>query len=124
MALQINNILAQFGLNEKEISVYKSGLMLGQAPASLIGKKVNLARSSTKFLCDELVKKGLMTTCLQGNTTYYSAEAPNKFLYLINKEYENLEKKHENTKVAVAELSKLYGNGGKLPKVKYFTGQE
>lgn len=121
----MNNIrktLEKIGLNDKEIKIYLTSLSIGQAPASLLGQRNNIVRSTAQYTCQSLADKWLMNVISKGNTFFYSPSEPEKLLSLVNREYDLVEKKFQATRVIMGDLKALMNPYAKLPKVKYFTG--
>lgn len=121
---KIENALENFGLSEKEISIYLEILKLGFAPASILAKITGIARSSGKFICDQLVKKGLLSETIQVNTSIYVAEAPEKLLEILELKKLELEKKRDEFNSIIPDLSLIFNPNSSLPKIKFYSSEE
>lgn len=119
---KIRKILEQIGLNDKEIKIYLTSLSIWQSPASILGQKNNIVRSTAQYTCQSLSDKGLLDVTPKGNTFLYSPCDPEKLLSLVNKEYDKVEKKFHSTRQIIGDLKAMMNPSAKLPKVKYFTG--
>ena len=84
--------------------MYLSLLPIGSAPASILGKRTKLPRSTARYICQQLVKKNLFFETQKGNTFIYTIESPEKLLFLIKKEEEELQRKKEKVAKTVEEL--------------------
>lgn len=71
----LTNLLRTFGLNEKEMTVFKKVLALGSQPASGVARLCEMPRNTVRSILDSLVKKGLMVKSTRANTQYYSTES-------------------------------------------------
>ena len=69
----VENLL-QFGLNEKEISVYLSLISLGPAPVKLISKQARVNRGTTYDILKSLIDQGLV-----GYYKHYDQEDTKQF---------------------------------------------
>jgi len=104
--------------------VYLSLLPIGSAPASILGKRTKLPRSTARYICQQLVKKNLFFETQKGNTFIYVVESPEKLLFLIKKEEEELQRKKEKVAKTVEELKLMINPNTILPKVRFFEGKE
>lgn len=116
----INETLKLLGLNENEISIYLTALSLGNAPASLIGKRVNIERSHTIYICKGLVKKWFLTFIEKNNTFFYSPIPPYKLLQITEKEKKEIEDKETKLNRIIWELESMINPNTSLPKVKFY----
>lgn len=118
---KIRKTLEKIGLNQKEIKIYLTSLSIWQSPASILGQKNNIVRSTAQYTCQSLSDKGLLNITPKGNTFLYTACDPEKLLSLVNKEYDLVEKKFQSTRQIIWDLKAIMNPSIKLPKVKYFT---
>lgn len=121
----VENLL-QFGLNEKEISVYLSLISSGPAPVRLVAKQAGVNRGTTYDILKNLIELGLVSYYKQygkeDKRQYFVAEPPQKLLDAIEGKKRNLETvKVQITKV-IPELESLYEKSGARPVVKYYEG--
>ena len=80
--MEIEKVLEQLGLNEKEAKVYLACLQLGKAAVLLIAKKAALKRPNTYLILEALSAKKLISIVIEGKKKYYTAESPTKLLQL------------------------------------------
>lgn len=120
--IAILEILSKIGLDRKESELYLQLLSSGEAPASVLAKRIDLPRSTTQFKCQNLVKKGFFKVIIKNNSNLYSAEPPDKLLYIFNQEISALEQEKEKLKTHLPELLKIYNPLANLPKTRVFEG--
>lgn len=121
---EIRPILRSLGLNEKEIILYLMLLQLGTAPASLLGDKTGISRSTAQYTCQQLTKKGLISMATKANTFLYTAEPPEKLLYLLHTEQEELERKETRVNRIIGTLKAMINPDISLPKVQFYEGKK
>ena len=121
--MTLQEILKGLGLNEKEITIYLTLLPLGSAPASVLGKRTNIMRSTAQYTCQQLVKKDLVKAVLQGNTIVYFPETPFKLLHLLEHQQKELNAKKDNLEEIIGDLEAMINPHAILPKVKFFEGR-
>lgn len=118
------DVLQQVGMNEKEISVYMALLELGSQPASVIGKKSKINRSSTYLVLDLLIKKGFVNQYTRADVKYFTAADPQVIVRSIKKKEVQL----KNTRQELTSLlPNLYGLANPLsvkPKVRFYEGEK
>ena len=78
--MQIEKQLQEIGFEEKEAKVYLSSLQLGENTAFNIARRCDLKRSTTYFVLNNLVKKGLLSIKQTRKATLFSATNPNKLI--------------------------------------------
>lgn len=119
----VENLL-QFGLNEKEISVYLSLISEGPSPVRLVSTRAGVNRGTTYDILRDLMKQGLVSYYKQGEKKqYFVAEPPQKLLDAIENKRRSLETLKLHINKALPELESLYEKSGARPVVKYYEGQ-
>jgi len=118
--------LRQFGLDEKEISVYLALISLGPAPVRLIAIKSGVNRGTTYDILKALIKQGLVSYYQQhskdSKKQYFVAEPPEKILTAIEKKIADLGSLKTSIHTSLPELESLYEKSGAKPVVKYYEG--
>lgn len=118
--------LRQFGLNEKEISVYLALISLGPSPARLVAQKAGVNRGTTYDILKGLVALGLAAHYKQynrsGKKQYFAAEPPRKILNAIEAKKRDLEMLKAQVDKDLPELELLYEKSGAKPVAKYYEG--
>lgn len=121
----VENLL-QFGLDEKEISVYLSLISLGPAPASLVARKSQVNRGTTYDILDRLIKLGLVSFYKEyqqaSSKQHYVAEPPQKLVNAIENKKRNLDTLKLHISKSLPELESLYEKSGARPVAKYYEG--
>lgn len=120
----IETVLEELGLNQNERTIYKTLLRLGVSPASVLGDRSNISRSTAQYTCNQLAKKGIVTKSKKANTFLYVIESPNDLLGLVHKKQEKLQEQERRTQHVVQSLQALQSTQVVLPKVRFFEGKE
>lgn len=124
----IKNVLQNIGLNEKEIEVYLSNLELGSQPASVIARRVQIPRNTTRFILDKLVEKGVIKKTKRANTQLYSPEEPKNLVNLLESQRVDLnagiDDKISQLNEVMAELESRYRPESTKPKVTFYEGDD
>ena len=53
----ISKVLAEFGLSKLEAQTYEVAIALGTFPASTLGNRLGIPRSTARYTCESLVHK-------------------------------------------------------------------
>lgn len=125
MQLVVENLL-QFGLNEKEISVYLGLISLGPSPVRLVAKQARVNRGTTYDILKNLIQLGLVGHYKQygkeDKRQYFVAEPPQKLLDAVENKKRGLEALKIHINKSIPELESLYEKSGAKPVVKYYEG--
>jgi sugar-specific transcriptional regulator TrmB len=119
----IKSTLLSLGLNDKEIEIYLMLLSVGSSPASTLGNRTGISRSTAQYTCQQLVKKGIIGVSQKNNTFIYVAEPPEKLLFLIDVQQQELEQKKDQVHRIVGSLKSMLNPQLVLPKVQFFEGK-
>ncbi len=128
----VENLL-QFGLDEKEISVYLASISLGPAPASAIAKQSQVNRGTTYDILERLLKLGVVSFYKQYQSRstsggkdqkkqYFVAEPPQKLLDAVENKKRSLDTLKVHISKSLPELESLYEKSGARPVAKYYEG--
>lgn len=110
--------LRKFGLAEKEAKVYLSLLGLGEALASEIAAKTNIARQLIYDLFERLIELGLVSFVIKDNKKYFKAASPEQLASI-------LKEKQRAIQEAMPELKKIQAfEEHKKPKIEVYEGVE
>lgn len=115
--MDIQEILQEYGLSEKEAKVYLAALSLGAASITELSKKAGLKRPTTYLVIDELLKKHLFIAVPKGKKTYYKSENPEELT-------KRLEERKRKIEEILPELKSLYTKSSKQPKVRFYEGKD
>ena len=83
--------LKELNLNNREIKVYLSLLMLGQSTVNSVAKKSNLNRVSTYDILKALLERGFVSYVIISGVKHFEAVEPSKFLDLLKEKQEKIE---------------------------------
>ena len=119
----VEQTLRDLGLNPNEVKIYLSLLPLEKSPASTLGYRTKLERTTARYTCRQLVKKGVIAEMRSGNTFYYRAESPDKLLYLLESEKKELQEKEAQTQRIMGMLKGMANPKTVLPKVRFYEGK-
>jgi sugar-specific transcriptional regulator TrmB len=118
----IQKILTSLGLKEKEVQLYLLLLSLGSAPASVVGKRAGMPKSTARYLCLELAQKGFVALTHKGDVMYYTAEPPEKLLLLVEQQRWEMEQREASVRSIIEPLKDLIHPDSVLPRLRYFEG--
>ncbi len=113
--MEIPELLAVFGLNEKKTSIYLAALEMGPSSALALAERANIKRTTVYDLIDELKRLGLITETIRGKRARYAATDPDRLKDLVRRQSLALE-------VLLPQLKALYNVPGVKPGVRYFEG--
>lgn len=118
--------LRQFGLNEKEISVYLSLISLGPSPVRAISERAGINRGTTYDILKALIGTGLVSFYQQhgkaSGKQFFVAEPPEKLLDAIEQKKRTLDNLKLQVSKAMPEMQLLYEKSGAKPAAKYYEG--
>jgi HTH-type transcriptional regulator, sugar sensing transcriptional regulator len=120
----LENILQDLGLSDKEARIYRLLIEVGKIPAGELIKKSQLKRGITYNILEKLKKKGLITSFVNNKKAYFQANSPYLLLELAKtkkQEMENAEKSLNNLLPSIYSMYKM--SIGK-PTVRFFEGEE
>lgn len=119
-------VLQKFGLKNPEIDVYTLLLQLGAQPASIIAKKLQLKRTTTRTYLENLTKLGLIRFQLKDRTQYFFAEKPQAALDMLKNQKERaIHRLEENINAfgsIIPELNSLIQTDSLIPKITSYEG--
>ncbi len=120
----LTTILNKIGLNDKEGEVYLALLELGSQPASIIGKKAGINRSTTYLVLESLIKKGYVNQHVRADVKYFTAADPKTILQDLNKKEKEMEEYKNEFEELLPEFYSLINPLSIKPKVKFYEGEE
>jgi len=115
--MELQKILQNLGIEEKEVKVYLALLKLGEATATKIAEKTNLDRTLIYQLANKLIEIGLVSYIIKNNVKYFNATHPEKLM-------QDLKEKEEELQKALPELISLTKNEEQETKVEIYRGKE
>ncbi|MFA6024610.1 MAG: helix-turn-helix domain-containing protein [Candidatus Gracilibacteria bacterium] len=117
MSTQLNLILNDIGLNEKEVKIYLALLELHEALPGVVSKKAGVKRPTTYVILEQLQKKGLVSHFKRKNITYFRAVNPKQIL-------EEQKRKLSRLESALPELTNLHEKYTVTPQLSLFEGRD
>ncbi len=117
-----SDTLRSLGLNDKECQVYLLLLQVGSAPASVIGLRAGMPKSTARYICHELNKKGLVSFSRKGDTYLYTPENPDRIVTRLEREKRRIEERQEAARRIVSELRAMMHPESMLPMVRFYEG--
>jgi len=116
-SMELQSVLQQLGLHEKEAMVYLALLQMGTASVPAISIKAGTKRPTTYLILEELRMKGLVTLLPKKVRALYTAQSPQKLL-------EEQREKEETIQRNMPELMAIYNSKKEKPKVTYYQGED
>lgn len=122
--MEIQVILKNFGLSEKEIAVYLALVELGPSSVRQISGKSKVNRGTAYDILKSLIALGLVSYYNKESKQYFVAEEPEKLLSAIDQKKEDLEEVRGNVKENLPLLKTLFERQGGKPVVKFYEGSK
>lgn len=122
--MQIQSLLKNFGLNEKETAVYTALIQLGPSPVRAVALKSKVNRGTTYDILKSLIDQGLVTYYNQETKQYFVAESPEKLITALEDKQKQLETVKQDIKEVLPELQSLFEYEGGRPTVKLYEGRK
>jgi sugar-specific transcriptional regulator TrmB len=118
--------LQKAGLSKNEAQIYLLLFKIGSQPASIVGKRLEIPRSTAGFHLEELHKKGLLSKSKRGNMFLYSISSSDALLLFLNSQ-KNAEISRFNEQIRTAqdilpELQSFRGKSPTRPKIAFYEG--
>ena len=120
--MNIESLLKNFGLNEKEIAVYLALVEQGPSPVRLLSAKSGVNRGTTYDILKSLISQGLVSYYNKQSHQYFSAESPEKLVVALEDKQQNLASLKEEVQKNLPGLKILFERQGGKPTVKLYEG--
>jgi sugar-specific transcriptional regulator TrmB len=114
--MNLQDILQNVGLNEREAKVYLALLELGETSVLQVGLRSGIERTYCYDLLESLLKKGLVSVLEKNGRRRYLAADPNALEQIA-------EKRLASIRSALPEFRAHYSTGGLKPTVKFYEGK-
>ena len=108
--------LKEFGLSDNEIEIYITLLKLGSSTANRVSELSGIKRSTTYDNLNLLINKGIVSSFIRKEVTYYEAQDPEKIIDLI-------EEKKTKIKKILPSLKKFKSSINEKSSVSFFEGK-
>src|SRR3989339_599165 len=116
--MNIQHTLQEFGLSEREATIYTTLLQIGEGSILDIAKNSSLKRPTIYTAMEALENKGLIYRVLHGKRTKFKA-APPQMLQLL------LKKKEQQLTDLLPQLEAISNfSSGTKPEIRYFEGKK
>ena len=117
--------LQEFGLNDKEITIYLTLLKSGPSTIMDLARKTGIKRSTTHNNVEELIKKGLVSQTNYGERRMVIAENPEKLKFLLEQRKWEVSRLETNMDQIVGEIFQIVPKAREntLSEVKYYIGE-
>lgn len=115
--VNLQQVLEEFGLTERQSKVYLALLQLGEATVAQIAGKAQIERTGTYYVLENLKLKGLVSRFEKIKTDKYVAADPKEILYLSKKRQQLIEE-------YLPEFKAFQNLAGSKPKVQLYEGIE
>jgi len=113
----LENELEKAGLSVDEAKTYLAALELGETIISRLAKKSGVNRSTTYFVIDSLIEKGLISKIRKGKKTFFYAEDPRKIREILKEKEAAIEK-------IMPSLLAFTNLIDRKPDIRYFEGPQ
>ncbi|PIZ75670.1 hypothetical protein COY05_03400 [Candidatus Peregrinibacteria bacterium CG_4_10_14_0_2_um_filter_38_24] len=115
--MELNKVLQNIGLSEKEAKVYLTLLELREALPSTIARLAAVKRPTVYVILEQLQRKGLVSHVKRGRIICFQAVTPHSLVEDQHDKYSALEK-------ALPELLNLHERYSSTPQMSVFEGKE
>jgi sugar-specific transcriptional regulator TrmB len=120
--MQIEVILKNFGLSEKEIAVYLALIELGPSSVREISAKSKVNRGTSYDILKSLINLGVVSYYNKESKQYFIAEPPEKLLSAIDQKKESLDEVRSHIEQSLPLIKTLFEKQGGRPSVKLYEG--
>src|SRR5260221_2854692 len=122
----IKNFLIDFGITDKEITVYLTLLKSGPNTIMNLARETGIKRSTTHNTVEELIKKGLVSQTNYGERRMVIAEDPDKLKFLMDQKRWDIQKLEKSLPDAIKSIFESIPNAkeNSTVNVKYYTGKD
>ncbi len=118
----LDTLLSQLGLSDKEAAIYIALLHRGETTASGMAEHLGIPRSTAKFLLNQMVQKKIIVEDGANNTTTYSIETTDALSYMVTHEKSLLEKREVLFSQVLGALKNIHNPSSILPRIKFYEG--
>lgn len=120
--MQIETLLKNFGLNDKEVAVYLTLIELGSAPVRVIALKSKVNRGTTYDILKSLMEQGLVTYFNKQSHQYFAAEPPEKLVQALENRKQAIDEVQTQITENLPNLHSVFSRGGGKPVMKLYEG--
>ncbi len=120
--VNIETLLKNFGLSDKETAIYTALIELGPSPVRMVAERSEVNRGTSYDILKSLIDQGLVNYFDRGTHQYFIAEPPEKLVAALERRQDLLEDVKKEISENLSGLSALYQRQGGRPMVKYYEG--
>jgi len=122
--MEIQTLLRNFGLSDKETSVYLALIELGPSSVRTVAVKSGINRGTTYDILKALIGEGLATYYHKQTKQFFVAEPPEKLLSALADREEKLATVKKEIKDSLPRLQAIFERSGNRPAVKFYEGDK
>ena len=122
--MEIQVLLRNFGLSDKETSVYLALIELGPSSVRVVADKAGINRGTTYDILKALIAVGLVTYYHKQTKQFFVAEPPEKLLSALEDREEKLALVKKDIKENLPRLQAIFERSGNRPAVKFYEGDQ
>jgi len=122
--MDIQNLLIEYGLSDKESAVYLSLVKLGPSPVRVLSSSSGVNRGTTYDILKNLINQGLVSYYNKESHQYFSAEPPEKLISALNQKQKDLEIVKEKIEQSLPELQIAFEQKGGKPVMSLYEGEK
>ncbi|MFH1292475.1 MAG: helix-turn-helix domain-containing protein [bacterium] len=115
--MNLNKLLQNQGLSNKQASVYLACLELGSSSVQKISQKSGLARSTVYEILAVLKRKSLVSSFKKKTVKYFTAQDPEQVMRLAQTNVDAL-------KEAMPQFNAIFGNSQNRPTTRFYQGNQ
>lgn len=120
--MQIQTLLKNFGLSDKEIAVYTALIELGPSPVRVLAQKSKVNRGTTYDILRSLMEQGLVSYYNTETHQYFAAESPDKLITALQDRQRQLGTLQQEISDNLPELKTMFEREGGRPQVRLYEG--
>ncbi len=122
--MEIQTLLRNFGLSDKETAVYLALIELGPSSVRVVADKAEINRGTTYDILKSLIASGLATYYHKQAKQYFVAEPPEKLLNALEDREEKLAIVKKEITESLPRLQAIFERSGNRPAVKFYEGTQ
>lgn len=119
--MDLSKALKEYGLSEKEVSVYLATLELGVAPVRIIARQAGINRGTAYDILKVLVDVGLVSFYQKGKQ-HFSAESPERLIEAVEDKQIKLQRLKVNLAENLPQLKMTFLRHGGRPSIRVYEG--
>lgn len=122
--MEIQTLLRNFGLSDKETQIYLALIELGPSSVRVVAEKAGINRGTAYDILRELISAGLATYYHKQTKQFFVAEPPEKLLRALEDREEKLASVKKEIKESLPRLQAIFERSGNRPAVKFYEGEK